>query len=427
MANKHFYFSILFSFSFCLFGTAQKINNNETLPDDFSEKSFEHVLNISNFGIHSAGTVKEKQVANYVFEELTQLGIKIIKESFDFESFDIIETNLLLNDKDIKPLQICFNPYVKNFVFEGDFLLLDSNNTTSSNIKNKIVIASSPLKNSEYFQLFFGSPKLIIVIPTRDFQKITNQKDRIISCTIKGENRKYTSQNVVGFLPGKQNTDQEIILSAHYDSYPSSIGADDNASGVGVLIELAKYFIQNPVNINLKFVAFGGEEKGLLGSRAFLNKHTNELSECKLLFNLDQLGGEQIFVETTGGIHGISEIKGKSQFPECIKNRSLEGIESNWRLLAPELLPIFAINNRPKWLEDIIKDSAAELSIPVTFAGNTGSDQMTFAQAGIVASAIGTSGNEVHSPKDIPSQINKKSLVDCGNIVVKIVIKTAEK
>jgi len=117
------------------------------------------------------------------------------------------------------------------------------------------------------------------------------------------------------------------------------------------------------------------------------------------------LGGKQIFIETTGGVQGISKIKGNTQFPEFMRNRSLEGIKSNWRLLAPEVLPLFAVCNRPDWLADMIKESTTELSIPVTYAGNTGSDQMTFAQAGIVASAIGTSGNEVHSPKDVPWDI----------------------
>ena len=236
----------------------------------------------------------------------------------------------------------------------------------------------------------------------------------------------YTSQNVIAIVPGQQNSNEEIILSAHYDSYPGSIGSDDNASGVGVLIELAKFFKNNPSKMNMKFVAFGGEEKGLLGSRAYLDKHSKSLSHCKLLLNIDKVGGQNIFIETTGGVQGVSLKKGISQFPAFMRNKSLEGIESNWRLLAPEVLPLFGISNRPEWLKNIIKQSTYELSIPVSYSGNTGSDQMTFAQAGIVATALGTSGNEVHSDKDVPTQIKKQSLEDCGKIIIDIVQKTAQ-
>jgi len=394
---------------------------------DFEKESFEHIMNISGFGVHTAGSPQEKQVADYTFNELSNMDVETSVESFEFESFDITKTNLRINNQQIEALQVCFNPYLEKFQFQDNFILLNPDNTTTSNIEDKIVVASFPLDNSKYFRLFFGRPKLILVIPSQDFHNISQSRE--VVCNIKGEIKKHKSQNIVGFIPGKQKHNNEIIISAHYDSYPGSIGADDNASGVAVLIELAKYFkqFQDSLNTNLRFVAFGGEEKGLVGSRAYLNLHKEDIRNCKLLFNMDQLGGERIFIETTGGVQGIPKEQGINQFPQYLRNRSLEGIESNWRLLAPEALPIFAISNRPEWLASIIKESTNELLIPVIYTGNTGSDQMTFAQAGIVASAIGTSGNEVHSPKDIPSQVHKQSIVDCGRIAIKIIIKTSEK
>jgi len=405
---------------------AQCNGNKVEVPPEIAQKSFEHILNITAYGVHSAGSFEEMQVSNYIFEELTEHGIETHIEDFEFESFDIIETKLEINHHKVEAIQVCFNPYINNFKFQDDFVLLDSDNTTSINIGDKIVIASFPLDNSKYFNLFFGGPKLILVISKEEFEMISLENSRQLTCTIKGEIKKHHSQNVVGIIHGKQNTNDELIISAHYDSYPGSVGADDNASGVGILIELAKLFNKNKecLTKNLKFVAFGGEEKGLLGSRAFLNRHVEDISNCSLLINIDQVGGEHIFIETNGGVHGIPDTIGKTQFPEFMRNRSLEGIESNWRLLAPEALPIFAISNRPEWLADIIKESVTELSISATFTGNTGSDQMSFAQAGIVATAIGTSGNEVHSPKDIPSQVKTQSLFNCANLISSIILKT---
>ena len=429
MKNKLLVLLVILSFTNCENRLAQNCSYSRMLPNDFAEETFDHILNITNVGVHTAGSIQERQVSDYIMNELSNLGIQTSIEKFEFESFDITETDLVINQHQIEALQVCFNPYAGKYHFQGDFSLLDSNNTTKANIGDKIVVASFPLENSKYFQLFVGRPQLILVIPAKDFQRLAKENKREFNCTINGEIKQHISQNVVGTLPGKRNNADEIILSAHYDSYPGSVGADDNASGVGVLIELAHFFkqYQNRSTVNLKFVAFGGEEKGLLGSRAYLDRHYEELPNCKLVFNVDQIGGEHIFVETTGGVQGISLEKGKSQFPGTMRSKSLEGIDSNWRLLAPEVLPLFAMSNRPEWLADIIKESTAELSVPVSFAGNTGSDQMIFAQAGIVASAIGTSGNEVHSAKDVPSQINKQSLLDCGEIVTRIVLKTMER
>ncbi|MBI9067615.1 MAG: Zn-dependent exopeptidase M28, partial [Salinivirgaceae bacterium] len=293
-------------------------------------------------------------------------------------------------------------------------------------VSSEYQLASFPLENSSFFSLFFKNPKLILVVSSNDYQRISNEQERDLSCKIIGGIKKHHSQNVVGLITSPYKTEDEIIISAHYDSYPSSVGADDNASGVGAIIELSKYFLQQKNNLttNIKFVAFGGEEKGALGSRAYVNAHKDDIANCKLLFNMDQIGAENIFVGTTGGVHGIPDTIGKNQFPEYMINRSFEGIESNWRILAPEAISILSISNKPLWLDGIIRESAEELFSSVKFIGNTGSDEMSFAQAGIVCTAIGTSGNKVHSPLDIPAQINKQSLEDCGKIVAKVVLKT---
>ena len=405
---------------------AQVNNVKKQFPQDFKHKVYEHIINITNIGVHSAGTEEEKQAAKYILDEFDKIGLETNIENFEFESYDITKTKLRINNKKTKVLQVCFNPYTSTvFWFDEEFILLDADNSTTTDIANKIVVASFPLENMSFFSLFFNRPKLIIVISPVDFEELAKVESRNLQCKITGKNKTHYSQNIVGLIKAINSTEDDIIISAHYDSYPSSIGADDNASGVGALIELARYFKlhADQLTSNIKFVGFGGEEKGLLGSRAYLSAHANDLANCSLLFNMDQIGGEDIFIETTGGVSGIPDKIGKTQFPEYMRNRSLEGIESNWRILAPDALSISLISNRPFWLSEIIKESSEELQITASFVGNTGSDQMTFAQAGIVSTAIGTSGNEYHSPLDVPMQIHKQSLEDCSKIVVDVVFK----
>ena len=113
------------------------------------------------------------------------------------------------------------------------------------------------------------------------------------------------TKNVIGFLDnGAANT---VIIGAHFDhlglgSQGSSKaekpegqihnGADDNASGVAGLLELARYFSENEVKetSNFLFIAFGAEELGLLGSRHFVNNPTIRLDNVNFMANMDMIG-----------------------------------------------------------------------------------------------------------------------------------------
>lgn len=110
----------------------------------------------------------------------------------------------------------------------------------------------------------------------------------------------YLSTNVVGMIPAIKKTKQTIVLSAHYDHlgkmgantyFP---GANDNASGVAMLLELARYYAKNPSKFNMVFIAFAGEEAGLLGSSYFVQYPWLKLEEIHFLINLDIMGsGEE--------------------------------------------------------------------------------------------------------------------------------------
>ncbi|MBE7382605.1 MAG: M20/M25/M40 family metallo-hydrolase [Leptolyngbya sp. SIO1E4] len=81
-----------------------------------------------------------------------------------------------------------------------------------------------------------------------------------------------------------------IVVGAHYDAVPGSVGADDNASGVAALLELARYAANNPPARPLWCVAFDMEEYGLLGSRAYAETLKNRGQSIRLMVSLEMLG-----------------------------------------------------------------------------------------------------------------------------------------
>lgn len=109
---------------------------------------------------------------------------------------------------------------------------------------------------------------------------------------------KYKSRNVIGYIPGKSKPDSVIAITAHYDHlgrmgkntlFP---GANDNASGVALLLNLVKYYSQpeNRPAYSILFIAFAGEEAGLKGSHYFVENPLKPLSKFKFLINLDLTG-----------------------------------------------------------------------------------------------------------------------------------------
>jgi hypothetical protein len=126
-----------------------------------------------------------------------------------------------------------------------------------------------------------------------------------VSISVEGNAHQLTGRNVVGFLDnGGLKT---IVIGAHYDHLGKGFqgsslspdsknkihnGADDNASGTTGLIELASWLSKNSVKerYNYLFIAFSGEELGLLGSKHFTTSPTLPLTSVSAMINMDMIG-----------------------------------------------------------------------------------------------------------------------------------------
>jgi len=100
--------------------------------------------------------------------------------------------------------------------------------------------------------------------------------------------------NLLGTLPGGARAGRYLVLSAHYDHLGIRggeiyNGADDNASGVAVLLAAARHFRHHPLRHTLLLAAFDGEEGGLLGAKAFVADPPVQLSAVALDVNLDMV------------------------------------------------------------------------------------------------------------------------------------------
>ena len=112
----------------------------------------------------------------------------------------------------------------------------------------------------------------------------------VTTATIVLEQEEYEgeSRNVILDLPG--DTDEYIVLTAHYDSTSLSQGAYDNMSGSVGLLGIAEHFAKKPHHYGLRFIWCGSEERGLLGAKAYCAAREEELKKVVLNINLDMIG-----------------------------------------------------------------------------------------------------------------------------------------
>ncbi len=128
-----------------------------------------------------------------------------------------------------------------------------------------------------------------------------------INAAVELKDRKIQTYNVAGMIRGQHpvHRNEFIVIGAHYDHLgmggsgsrrPDSVavhpGADDNASGVAAIIEIARNLSlqKRTLQRSIIFVAFGAEEKGLIGSKYFIANPPVELRNIRLLVNLDMIG-----------------------------------------------------------------------------------------------------------------------------------------
>lgn len=212
--------------------------------------------------------------------------------------------------------------------------------------------------------------------------------------------KRSTTRNVIGRLPG--GTPEALLLGAHYDHLGTGPfgsldpapdgkihhGADDNASGVAALLELARRFAAGgPRARAMVFVAFGAEELGTLGSSYFVKHPAPSLDRIAAMFNLDMVGRLR---DDSLDVHGV-------------------GTSPAWRALLEEA-------NR-----------APALKLRTHEGGYGPSDHSPFYGAGLpVLFAFTGAHEDYHRPTDTAERINAAGIVKVVELVEGVAAAVAE-
>ncbi|HZI49605.1 MAG TPA: M20/M25/M40 family metallo-hydrolase, partial [Pyrinomonadaceae bacterium] len=211
------------------------------------------------------------------------------------------------------------------------------------------------------------------------------------------------SFNVVGILPGSDPKlkNEAIVIGAHYDHLglggEGSLapregeihhGADDNASGTAGVLELAHMFTQGPKpRRTIVFVAFSGEEEGLIGSNYYVNHPVVPLANTVAMINMDMIGRLKDQKLSIGGVGTAQEWK-----DEIKRTQDL--------LTAPQTIPASAGNHSSA-------STASPFALTLNEDGYGPSDHSSFYSKQIPVLFFWTgTHNDYHKPSDTAEKIN---------------------
>lgn len=263
-------------------------------------------------------------------------GLDTYKQSFDLIEYSISETSISVNGKEL-PSEDYFaflhtdSIDWKNGDIQTATIAEDSNfrsefRTITRSENDLIVFVDySHEETFHKYQPYFSKPAQNIegsTDPSIVFI-LTSVTPKTFEVSIKAEKEKHTLTNVVGVVEGKRK-DEFVLFSAHHDhlgvrsaveSDSIANGANDNASGVAAIIELAKYFSTGPKpERSLMFVTFTAEEMGGYGSRYFSEQLDPD--QITAMFNIEMIGKPAVSGPNSAWITGYE----RSTFGEILSN-----------------------------------------------------------------------------------------------------------
>ena len=283
-----------------------------------NQKKLKQIFRDTDY-VHSSGSPAELKAAEYLKACCEELGVSAHLEEFPVQMGEIEEASLLADGKEIpcKGLSCCGSGTV-----EAELLYLPSVDKVSlAGAQGKIVLLDTqgvdPFVYKDMMQagvqgiIFrYGNRNfpnrdidqrdlrphvvgderkvLCVMVNAQTAMDLVKNRVRTVKISIRQKEYEGTSHNVVAEIPGAR--EEFIILSAHYDTTALSHGSYDNMTGCVGLLGVMEQLKKTRLNYGLRFVFCGSEERGLLGSKAYVQDHETEMEKAALNINLDMIG-----------------------------------------------------------------------------------------------------------------------------------------
>lgn len=325
------------------------------------EREFELLKKIGF--VRYGGTKEELEAAHILQEELNMLGVKSYLEPFKVSCYKVKQARLKVLEPFEKEYTVLGVGLSGNTPPEGitaEFEYVEKGEPISLiNAKGKIVLINGRITPDIFENLIKAgvvgvisfSGTVIDEEDKTDIEKRVLKQEHLkhgkipgvtmraknamemVECeakkvciTLEQEEGECDSHNIVAEIKGTQFPEETIVFMAHYDSVPYSPGVYDNGAGSVIIMELMRYFLEHLPKRTLRFIWFGSEERGLLGSKAYVELHKEELKGIKLGINVDMagpiLGEDRAFVTADKSLcHVVEYLSKEVGFPITVEQK----------------------------------------------------------------------------------------------------------
>ncbi|PJI09206.1 MULTISPECIES: M28 family metallopeptidase [Clostridium] len=304
-------FALLFGISFYKYKNIHRFDYNAV-------KKNISLLSSSYFKGRMGGTLENEETARYIESQFKSENLEKFNSNYYYQVFKTSYPKKVAGTPYLKVINSSNNSLVKEYLYGKDFkedMLSFKQNHAILYRNFKFAVAPSYLKikckdntyvfyatenNDVSFRSSFDgdNPYSMFIITTK--QTLNELKNYLINgyivdCFIPYTNDSTNLKNIVGYIKGKSSKNP-IVISAHFDHMGTDLngtvygGALDNASGTSFVIEMSKFLksLGTP-DRDIIFAAFNGEEFGLKGSSAFVDKYLPKLKDADV-FNFDMVG-----------------------------------------------------------------------------------------------------------------------------------------
>ena len=278
--------------------------------------------------IRQSATDGELKAANMIKQECENIGVPAWIEEFEVDHPLIKNASVNFYKPDFSPecVGVGMSGNTPIDGLEGDFVYVENEEVANViDIKDKICLVHSKIIPQKLYKILVekGAKGIIeccgdvyrnsndvdldpyyyrernykfgkipaVCIRLKDAEKILNANPKRAKIINIEDEVKGTSRNVIAEIKGTEHPEEIIAFTAHYDSVPFSKGIYDNATGSTTIMQLLAYYVKNPPKRTLRFIWCGSEEIGLLGSKAYVDAHKEEIKKTyKLNINVDMTG-----------------------------------------------------------------------------------------------------------------------------------------
>jgi len=277
-----------------------------TMDGVSADRAYGHVERLVGIGPRLAGSPAEALAASYIENEFRSCGLDVWVENFIVENSYVVEENRLSVVQPPRRLTCVPVVYSPSGTVLGQLMRLTNSIENENLLRERVVLIERgkleelrqelddfpPLailtyvENMPPISEIWPNPKAPMVwISGNDAQQLIEllENDQVeVELRLMARAEPRMSRNVVACLPGEG--DEIIVVNAHHDSMLTP-GAVDDASGVAVVLEIARALSTENLQRTVLFTTFSGEELGLLGSADFVGKHRDDKIVASITFD----------------------------------------------------------------------------------------------------------------------------------------------